>query len=463
MRLWVQLAIAFMLVILVTVLAATLLAQVQVTTHVRTYAQQERQFRMATTLADYYAHTGSWEGVASVLQPTSGGGRGMGGPGYGRQMGMGMGMGMGSPPMVLTTPAGEVVASNRGEDSTALPADALMVPIEVDGKVVGVLHMVPQGRAATEELTPGMEQMLTAMTSSLWLAVALAAMAGMLLSVLLARRIAAPLGQMAQAAHRIAAGDLQQQVVPTGGAEVAEVAAAFNQMSTSLQQAEQARRNLLADVAHELRTPISVLQGNLGAMLDEVYPLSHEEIATLYDEVLLLNRLVTDVRDLAQAEVGQLRVDRQPTDVAALATRLATLFAEVGAAQEVTVQATGPATLPPVPADAARVQQVISNLLTNALRHTPAGGWVTVQATEQDDAVLVTVSDSGSGIAAEDVPHVFDRYWRAAPGSGHSSGLGLAIARQLVLAHGGNIGVESAPGKGSRFWFTLPRGTTKYG
>lgn len=459
MRLWVQLAIAFMLVILVTVLAATLLAQVQVTTHVRTYAQQERQFRMAETLSEYYARAGSWEGVASLLQQTGGGGHG-GGPGYGWQMGMGMGMG--SPPMVLTTPAGEVIASNR-DDSSTLPADTRTVPIEVDGKVVGVLHMVPQGRAATEELTPGMEQMLAAMTSSLWLAVALATTAGMMLSVLLARRIAAPLGQMAQAAHRIAAGDLQQQVVPTGGAEITEVAVAFNQMSTSLQQAEQARRNLLADVAHELRTPISVLQGNLGAMLDDVYPMSHEEIATLYDEVLLLNRLVTDVHDLAQAEVGQLRVDCQPTDVAALATRLTTLFAEVGAAQDVTVQATGPATLPPVAADAARVQQVISNLLTNALRHTPTGGQVTVQATEQDNTLLVTVSDNGSGIAAEDVPHVFDRYWRAAPGSGHSSGLGLAIARQLVLAHGGDIGVESEPGKGSRFWFTLPRGTTKYG
>jgi two-component system OmpR family sensor kinase/two-component system sensor histidine kinase BaeS len=246
-------------------------------------------------------------------------------------------------------------------------------------------------------------------------------------------------------------------VQPSGSREVDEVAAAFNQMSSSLQQAEQARHNLLADVAHELRTPISVLQGNLRAMLDEVYPLSGGEIATLYDEVLLLNRLVTDVRDLAQAEVEQLRVALQPTDLAALATRMAGLFAEVGAVQEVTIQAVGPDTLPPVQVDPARTQQVLSNLLPNALRHTPAGGTITVQMSEHGTGVTIAVTDTGSGIAPDDLPHVFECYWHASPGNGQSSGLGLAIARQLVLAQGGQISVESTSGSGSRFWFMLPR------
>jgi two-component system OmpR family sensor kinase/two-component system sensor histidine kinase BaeS len=245
-------------------------------------------------------------------------------------------------------------------------------------------------------------------------------------------------------------------VQPSGSREVADVAAAFNQMSASLQQAEQARRNLLADVAHELRTPISVLQGNLRAILDEVYPLSRQEIATLYDQVLLLNRLVTDVRDLAQAEVGQLRINPQPTDVAALAARLASLFSEVGAAQGVTVTTAGPYTLPPVQADPERMQQVLSNLLTNALRHTPAGGTVTVEIAADQAGVVLAVRDTGSGIAPEDLPSVFERYWHNAPGNGHSSGLGLAIARQLVLAQGGQIGVESNLGRGSRFWVRLP-------
>lgn len=448
MRLWVQLAAAFMLLVLAVVLAATLLAQAQVTSHVRQYAQQERHLTLAADLAAYYARTGSWAGVAPLMQQT-GPGAGGRGPGAGR------GRQLGRPLLVLTDPAGRIIASSRG-DSAAVPPDALIVPIEVDGAVVGVLHSALAGHADAGELSPGMEQMLTAVTRSLWLAGALAAAAGMLLSVLLARRIAAPLGQVARAAHRIAAGELGQQVQPSGSREVAGVAGAFNQMSSSLQQAEQARRNLLADVAHELRTPISVLQGNLRAMLDEVYPLSRGEIATLYDEVLLLNRLVTDVRDLAQAEVGQLQVALQPTDLAALAARMAGLFAEVGAAQEVTVQAVGPDTLPPVQADPARTQQVLSNLLTNALRHTPAGGTITVEVSAQVDRVTVAVTDTGSGIAPDDLPHVFERYWRAAPGNGHSSGLGLAIARQLVLAQGGQIGVESMPGSGSRFWFMLP-------
>jgi two-component system OmpR family sensor kinase/two-component system sensor histidine kinase BaeS len=444
MRLWVQLAGAFTLVVLAVVLTATLLAQAQVTNQVRQYAQQERYRTLAADLAAYYARTGSWEGVASVLQQ----------PGGGRGSGMGRGRQAGRSPLVVTDPAGTVVASSTGE-AAVLP-DALTIPIAVEGEVVGILHADQMGHANMYSLSPGVAQMLTAVTGSLWLAGGLASLGGMLLSILLARSIAAPLRNVAQAAHRIAAGNLGQQVQPSGSREVADVAAAFNQMSASLQQAEQARRNLLADVAHELRTPISVLQGNLRAILDEVYPLSRQEIATLYDQVLLLNRLVTDVRDLAQAEVGQLRINQQPTDVAALATRLAMLFADVGAAQGVTVTTSGPDSLPPVQADPERMQQVLSNLLTNALRHTSAGGTITVEVLEQEGGITVAVRDTGSGIAPEDLPSVFERYWHNAPGSGHSSGLGLAIARQLVLAQGGQIGVESKLGRGSRFWVRLP-------
>jgi two-component system OmpR family sensor kinase/two-component system sensor histidine kinase BaeS len=448
MRLWHQLAAVFTLVVLAVVLTATLLAQAQVTGHVRQYARQERYHTLAADLADYYARTGSWQGVAALLAPPGAGGRG---PGAGR------GHQAGRPLLVLTDPAGTVLASSAHEPVASPPSGAQTIPINVDGEIVGVLHVASAGQAGAAELAPGMEHMLVAVSSSLWLAGALAAVGGVLLSVLLARRIAVPLNQMAAASRRIAAGDLAQQVEPAGSREVAEVAAAFNQMSASLQQAEQARRNLLADVAHELRTPISVLQGNLRAMLDDVYPLSRAEIATLYDQVLLLNRLVTDVRDLAQAEVGQLPIQRQPTDLAALATRLTMLFAEVGAAQGVQVHVVGPETLPPVEADPERVQQVLANLLTNALRHTPGGGTITVEVATDATSTTIAVRDTGSGIAPDDLPHVFERAWRAHPGNTQNAGLGLAIARQLVLAQGGRIGVESTPGRGSRFWFTLPR------
>jgi two-component system OmpR family sensor kinase/two-component system sensor histidine kinase BaeS len=447
MRLWHQLAAVFTLVVMAVVLTATLLAQAQVTGHVRQYARQERYHTLAADLADYYARTGSWDGVAAVLAPPGAGGRGPG-AGHGHQAGR--------PLLVLTDPAGTVLASSQHAPLATPPSDAQAIPIDVDGAVVGVLHMAPAGQASATELSPGMEHMLVAVTSSLWLAGALAAAGGVLLSVLLAHQIAAPLNQVAGASRRIAAGDLAQQVEPAGSREVAEVAAAFNQMSTSLQQSEQARRNLLADVAHELRTPISVLQGNLRAMLDDVYPLSRTEIATLYDQVLLLNRLVTDVRDLAQAEVGQLQINRQPTDLAALATRLTMLFAEVGAAQGVQVRVVGPDTLSPVEADPERVQQVLANLLTNALRHTPGGGIITVDVTADATSTTIVVRDTGSGIAPDDLPHVFERAWRAHPGNAQNAGLGLAIARQLVRAQGGQIGVESTLGSGSRFWFTLP-------
>ncbi|NJP05001.1 MAG: HAMP domain-containing histidine kinase [Chloroflexaceae bacterium] len=451
MRLWVQLSLAFVFVILATVLIATLLAQTQVTGYVRQYAQQEHQISMAATLTEHYLQTGSWAGVASVLQQPGAGGRGMG---RGRQAG--------KPLLVLTDPTGGFLASSQGINASTVPPDGLTLPIEVDGTVVGLLHASPPGHAEGTELSPGMAEMLRVMSGSLWLAGALAAGAGIALSVLLTYRIAAPLDRLAQAAHHIASGSLGQHVALSGSHEIDRVAAAFNQMSASLQQSEQARRNLLADVAHELRTPISVLQGNLRALLDGVYPLNPGEIAILYDEVLLLHRLVADVRDLAQAEVGQLHVDLQPTDLAALAARFTALFVEVGATQQVTVQIIGPTTLRPVRADPARTQQVLSNLLTNALRHTPTGGTITVQISEQSMGVLIAVSDTGTGIAAADLSHIFERYWRAAPGNSHSSGLGLAIARQLVLAQGGEIGVESSEGSGSRFWFTLPWAALPY-
>jgi two-component system OmpR family sensor kinase/two-component system sensor histidine kinase BaeS len=243
---------------------------------------------------------------------------------------------------------------------------------------------------------------------------------------------------------------------------MAEVSQAFNEMAAGLEQAEQLRQNLMADVAHELRTPLTVLQGNLQAILDGVYPLDEAELSVLYDETRLLSRLVDDVRELALAEAGQLSMNIQVADpTSVLRGACDSLLATVHA-QGVNLITQIPEDLPRVRADPDRVAQVLYNLLMNALQHTPSGGSVAVTASATEEGVEVVVSDTGEGIAAEHLTHIFDRFWRADPSRTRderwkgSSGLGLAIAQSLVSVQGGRIWAESELGEGSAFHFTLP-------
>jgi two-component system OmpR family sensor kinase/two-component system sensor histidine kinase BaeS len=271
----------------------------------------------------------------------------------------------------------------------------------------------------------------------------------------------------AAAARAVAAGDLAQQVETGGSIEIAQVGQAFNEMTTALQEAEVLRKNMVADVAHELRTPLSVLQGNLWAVLNDTYPLEKIEIARLYDETRLLSRLVEDLHDLALADAGQLQLDVQPTDVGQLIRHTVDNFALAAEAKEVTLTAQLPDEARLIHVDPDRVAQVLRNLLVNALRHTPPGGAVTVEAVAQNGMVEITVADTGEDIAPEHIAHVFERFWRADPARsrsendgkarlGSGTGLGLAVAQSLVEAQGGRIWVESTLGEGTTFRFTLP-------
>jgi signal transduction histidine kinase len=221
---------------------------------------------------------------------------------------------------------------------------------------------------------------------------------------------------------------------------------------------------MTADIAHELRTPLSVIQGNLEAVLDGVYPPDAEHIQPALDQAQLLARLVEDLRTLALAEAGQLSLDRQPTDVAELVKRVVASFEPKAADRRVTLSVDAPSSLPRIRADGQRIAQVLTNLLGNALRYTPQAGRADVRLSAQPESILITVSDNGPGIAAEDLPHIFDRFYRADksrsrdPRSGGGSGLGLAIARSIVEAHGGRIWAESETGQGTTIAFTLPAG-----
>ncbi|MCI0399241.1 MAG: ATP-binding protein [Chloroflexi bacterium] len=286
------------------------------------------------------------------------------------------------------------------------------------------------------------------------------AAAALVVGVWLSRSLTAPLQQLETAARAIEVRDFSQRVAGRGSRELVAVASAFNEMAEQLQQAETLRRNLLADVAHELRHPLHVLQGNLRAILDGVYPLSKEEIARLVDQTHHLTTLVNDLHVLAQAEAHQLPLHKQAADMADLLKETAAGFKPLAAGRSISLQVELLGALPVIEVDAARIRQVVHNLLDNALRHTPDGGAITVQLERVADSLQVTVRDSGTGLAPEHLAHVFDRFYRADSGRSRDrggTGLGLAIVKAIVETHGGRVAVTSAGvGQGSEFAFWLP-------
>jgi two-component system OmpR family sensor kinase/two-component system sensor histidine kinase BaeS len=353
------------------------------------------------------------------------------------------------------------VADNNAAQATAVAAGATPAP-----GMGGMMGRGQQGDMRDHMIPPEVLDIrergfLDQLRNVLVIAALVAGGVGLALGTLISRALVAPLGALAAAARDFAAHRWDRRVPVSGTTEMAEVAQAFNAMADELQRAETLRRNLMADIAHELRTPLTVMQGNLRAMLDGVYPLEMKEVASLYDETRLLARLVSDVRELALADAGQLPLSNGAVDVLPLLRGAVETFGLAADAQGTMLELQAE-NMPPVWADADRLLQVIRNLLANALRHTP-GGQVTLLADLEQGALRVTVRDSGEGIPTEKLAHVFDRFYRADPARERSSGsvgLGLAIAKAWVEAMGGQIGANSEVGKGSAFWFTLPLTTS---
>lgn len=277
--------------------------------------------------------------------------------------------------------------------------------------------------------------------------------------VLLSRRISRPLVDFTAATGAIARGDLSVRVPEAYPGELGALGASLNTMASALEHADELRRRMTADVAHELRTPLSVIRGKLEGVLDGVYPATETHLAPILEETELLTHLVEDLRLLALAEAGQLPLELRLLDIRALLRDAQVNFAPQAEENGITLALDLPGDLPKVAADWRRIAQVVRNLLTNALRHTSSGGTVTLSVEAEAASVVVRVQDTGEGIAPEHQPYVFERFWRAEKArsrTGGGSGLGLAIAKQMVDLHGGEIGVESAVGEGAIFWFTLP-------
>ncbi len=348
------------------------------------------------------------------------------------------------------------------------PASA--APIVVNGQLVGTLqvaasglfspppafsHRLRDGRVFTYTPPTPVEQQLR---RSFWMVAWSIGSVAFGLSVLMSRRISRPLRRMTQAAQQVAGGELKVSVPGSSIREVDQLASAFNHMTTDLAHADQLRRNMTADIAHELRTPLTIIRGQLEGILDGVYPATAEYVAPVLEEASLLERLIEDLRTLSLAEADKLPLHYDDVPPAELLGNVARGFAAPAAEHAVLLKVDADTALPVVRVDPQRMQQVLGNLVSNSLRYTPAGGAITLAAALSDGAVELTVADTGSGIAPDELPHIFDRFWRSdrARQRHGSAGLGLAIARQLVETQGGSIVAASELGHGTTITLRFP-------
>jgi two-component system OmpR family sensor kinase/two-component system sensor histidine kinase BaeS len=428
-------------------------------------------------LASFYARRGSWDGVEESFRA------------FDRRLGLPAWQAV-----TLVDDRGRVLASTQAEaraaDVITVPAAppapappgeagygsfSQTLPIRSDGRVVGALVLsFDSGRAAAAGATFDSKRVVQGFASAgLGLAAILLGLAAFF-----SRQISRPMGQLTRAAQSLATGDMSVRVHPSALREVGDLAVAFNRMAETLIAADQQRRQLTADVAHELRTPLSIIKGRLEGIQDGVYAPDGDQIDGLLGEVALLERLIDDLRLLALAEAGQLPLYPEPVEPTQLLRDAGRSFAQEAAGRGVALHVEADDGLPEITVDPQRIAQVLGNLVGNALRHTPSGGTVTLRVTkderrrmkDEDRAgaalivhpssfILFSVSDTGDGIAAADLPHIFDRFYRADRARTRSSGgagLGLAIARRMVEAHGGEIRAESAPGQGTTVSFTIP-------
>ena len=437
-----RLVVSFALVILVTIGAVFFLVNQVTQGEIRRLGQRADQIRagrMEAELSLYYVRRGSWTDVQTFVEQL--------GSLYDQRI-------------VLTDAGGTVVADSDtdllGEPYAPDSPGRPLLPRGRSG-AVGRLYVGPQPSSAPDFAS----MQITFRTIGLyfiWGGLIAAAMA-LVVTYFLSRRILSPVRSLSAAARRLGRGDFSQRVRVKGKGELQELADTFNSMAGDLERTERLRSNMVADVAHELRTPLSNIRGYLEAIHDGLKQPDEEALLILDEEAALLARLVDDLQELSLAEAGDLKLNRRVVDVADLVRQAVAARQAQAKTRGVSVSADVPEGLPAVNIDSHRVNQVLRNLLENAVAHTPEGGSVSVTAREEGGWMEVSVSDTGEGIPAADLPHIFERLYRVDKSRTRAtggSGLGLTIARRLVEAHGGRIAVRSEPGSGSCFTFTVP-------
>jgi len=457
----IRLFLSFALIVLVSVASVVIAARQTAVSEVRTF-----MFRggmsgtdgLVGTLEDYYKTHRTWQGAESLLEDAV--------PGQGRGRGQGMGPGMGAGPMaqrlLLADSQGNVILDTGSSDSGSSsinqlsPAELqIAIPLSVDNQVVG--YLFPEGGTNFTQRDEAF--LVSRLSRGAIIAGLIAGAASLLLALFLAYRLLRPVRELTHAAARLGAGDLSQRVPVRGDDELAGLGRTFNHMANSLQRSEESRKAMTADIAHELRNPLAVQRANLEALQDGVYDLTPENLVPILEQNHLLTRLVEDLRTLALADAGQLELEYAPADFTALVRRVIERYAPQAAAQQIGINLGSQDTCQPISLDAGRVEQILGNLLSNALRYTPAGGKIDLEITCSPSSIQLSLHDSGPGIPASALPHVFERFYRADRSRTRSeggTGLGLAIARQIAQAHGGGLEAANHASGGALFTLTLP-------
>lgn len=420
-------------------------------------------------LEQYYQTHQSWDGVDRLLDGDHGM---MGNPDPGNQMMKGDNnpaeqdleppdmMKKPTSNLILADASGEVVSYFRGQnDITQLTDEQIKAAITLKDKngttVIGYLYT-----DETAPIQPGKEKTLTA---KLYTSVRNGAFIGIgiaiLLSLLLGYWFLKPIQQMTRAAGALGKGDLNQRVTVSGNDELGQLARTFNAMASSLQRAEESRKSMTADIAHELRTPLAVQRATIEAMVDGIYPMDEENLKPILDQNLLLSHLVDDLRTLALADAGELRLEKSETDLGVLAQSVLNRFHSQADRVQVELQFNLDGASPQVYADPIRLEQILTNLISNALRFTPRQGKISVTVGTIGARAYATVLDTGPGIPEDSLENIFDRFYRIDKSRNRGeggSGLGLAIARQLARSHQGDLTASNAAGGGAEFCLTLP-------
>jgi signal transduction histidine kinase len=440
-RLWFRLSLTFAIIVLVTVGTIYVFVSQRISAEMQNYRTMSAQYRSAQirgTLYLYYLDKHSWDGVQSTVTDTA------------RFSGT---------HIILVAVNGTAVGDSKGDFLGLNYTNPQETPIELAlcNEVLGRLYVIPDPEAE-ENIAPFL-RISASINRSLLVGGSLAIAIALALTLILSRRVTSPIGILAKAARRLGCGDLSQRVQFQGKGEVAELAQAFNTMAGDLEHIEQLRRNMVADVAHELRTPLSNIQGYLEAIRDRVMKPNAATIRSLNEEAALLSQLVNELQELSLAEAGELKLAYRSEDTTRLVRQAVSPWQPKMAAKEISLSLDLPDGLPPVRIDWQRVNQVLHNLLENAVAHTFKGGSINVAATELDGWVEISVADTGEGIPAADLPNIFERFYRVDKSRARvtgGSGLGLTIAKRLIEAHGGRITVESKLGRGTCFSFTIP-------
>ena len=467
-----KLTLAFLLVAFTTAALVAFFIRLTSADRLTQLIVDQQRSNLEQYLQSYYTSTGSWNGVAENWlefrfpefstnhPPEFSHDGGVNGGGFGNPFGERF---PGSPNrrnlLGLADAGGRVVVSvdPNYPPGSQLPENVLKegTPVNVNGDQVGTILTAnePPGFNPQESLY------LRRTNEALIFAGMGALLVALIMGIVLARTLTSPLQLLTSAVQNITKGQLEQQVKVSSNDEIGQLAASFNQMSQEVARVNQLRRQMTADIAHDLRTPLTVISGYIESMRDGDLKPTSERLALIYSEIERLQDLVSDLRTLSLADTGELSLNLQPIQPKNLLDRAASLFRYQAAVQEISIHVDADGDLPSIRVDEARMMQVLGNLISNSLRYTPSGGKIILSARSTDGTVVIAVQDTGEGITAEELPYIFNRFHRADK-SRHSekgeTGLGLAIVKALMESHGGKASASSTPGQGTTIELEFP-------